>query len=310
MTAITLDTAGNKSTPSSATTVTIDGTAPSGVVTNPTAGSIVTGTVPITSTGSDSVGMWKVEFQVDGVLKGVDASSPYSYAWNSASVANGPHTLTAVIYDAAGNTTASSVGITVQNGTAATAPGAPTLNTPTAGNANVALSWSAPSSDGGAAISGYKVYRGTSSGGETLLTSLGVVTSFTDSTAANGTTYYYQVTAVNSVGESIRSTERSATPQLPLTVPGAPTLNSASWGNASVTGLERPDLERRLRADRLLDLPRHLLGRRSPDRHRQQPRHRLHRRRTHQRRHLLLPGHRQQPDRRKFHAPARRVPPR
>ena len=51
----------------------------------------------------------------------------------------------------------------------ATAPGAPTLNSATAGNGSVALAWSAPASDGGSAITGYKVYRGTSSGGETLL---------------------------------------------------------------------------------------------------------------------------------------------
>src|SRR6185436_3982913 len=88
-------------------------------------------------------------------------------------------------------------------------------------------------SNGGAAITGYRVYRGTSSGGETLLTTLGNVTSYTDA-ASNGTTYYYQVTALNSVGESARSNERSATPAAPATVPGAATLTSATAGNASV----------------------------------------------------------------------------
>ena len=56
-----------------------------------------------------------------------------------------------------------------------------------------------------------------------------------DPSASNGTTYYYQVTAVNSVGEGGRSNERSATPVAPATVPGAPTLNSATAGNGSVT---------------------------------------------------------------------------
>ena len=89
-------------------------------------------------------------------------------------------------------------------------------------------------SDGGSAITGYKVYRGTSSGGETPLRDLGTVTSWTDTDASNGTTYYYQVTAVNSVGEGARSNERSATPAAPATAPGAPTLNSASAGSGSV----------------------------------------------------------------------------
>src|SRR5262249_15309131 len=116
----------------------------------------------------------------------------------------------------------------------ATAPGAPTLNSATAGNSSVALAWSTPATDGGAAITSYRVYRGTSTGSETLLTTLGVVTSWTDNSATNGTTYYYKISAVNSVGESAPSNERSATPSQPATVPGAPTLNSATAGNSSV----------------------------------------------------------------------------
>ena len=117
---------------------------------------------------------------------------------------------------------------------AATVPGAPTLTSATGGNASVSLIWSAPASNGGAAITGYRIYRGTYSGGETLLTIVGNVTSYTDA-ASNGTTYYYQVSALNSVGEGARSNERSATPTAPATVPGAPTLTSATGGNASVT---------------------------------------------------------------------------
>src|SRR5262249_14093942 len=51
----------------------------------------------------------------------------------------------------------------------------------------------------------------------------------------NGTTYYYKVSAVNGVGEGALSGERSAMPQASATVPGAPTLNSASPGNTQVT---------------------------------------------------------------------------
>ena len=65
--------------------------------------------------------------------------------------------------------------------------------------------------DGGSAITGYRIYRGTASGGETLLTTVGNVTSCTDTAVANGTTYYYQVSAVNAVGEGSRSNERFAT---------------------------------------------------------------------------------------------------
>jgi fibronectin type 3 domain-containing protein len=116
----------------------------------------------------------------------------------------------------------------------ASVPGAPTLNSATGGSGSVALSWSAPSSDGGSAITGYRIYRANVTGGETVLTTVGNVTSWTDTSVANGTTYYYQVSAVNSVGEGFRSNERSATATASATVPGAPTLNSASAGNGSV----------------------------------------------------------------------------
>src|SRR6185436_11793041 len=73
------------------------------------------------------------------------------------------------------------------------------------------LSWNAPA-DGGAPITAYKVYRGISAGGETLLSSVGNVTAFDDATALKGTKYYYRVAAVNSVGEGTQSNEVSATP--------------------------------------------------------------------------------------------------
>ncbi len=108
----------------------------------------------------------------------------------------------------------------------ATVPGQPTLSA-TAGNAQVGLSWTTPV-DGGSPISGYRLYRGTVSGSLSLYQSLGVTSSYTDTAVSNGTTYYYQVSAVNAVGEGTRSAERSATPTVPATVPSAPVGFTAS----------------------------------------------------------------------------------
>jgi hypothetical protein len=96
-----------------------------------------------------------------------------------------------------------------------TAPGAPTLSAG-AGDGVVHLSWTAPS-DGGSAITNYKVHRGTSTGGESLLTTLGSVTSFNDTAVTNGTTYYYKVSAVNAIGEGPLSNEASAKPTVQAT---------------------------------------------------------------------------------------------
>ncbi len=111
-----------------------------------------------------------------------------------------------------------------------TAPAAPTNLKATAGNAQVALTWT-----GSAGATSYNVYRGTSSGGETLLQSGLTATSYTDTSAANGTTYFYTVAAVNSVGTSARSSEVSATPAASVTPtqllgnPGFETGTASPW---------------------------------------------------------------------------------
>jgi cellulose 1,4-beta-cellobiosidase len=110
----------------------------------------------------------------------------------------------------------------------ATVPASPTLSA-TAGNGQVALGWTTPA-DGGSPLSGYRLYRGTTSGSLSLYQTLGVVTAYTDTAVTNGTTYYYQVSAVNSVGEGSRSAERSATPTAPASVPSAPLGLTATQG--------------------------------------------------------------------------------
>ena len=97
----------------------------------------------------------------------------------------------------------------------ATVPSAPQSLTAKGADGSVSLSWAAPSSDGGSPVTGYDVYRGTSPGGEsaTPLASNVVTNGFTDTSAVNGTTYYYMVAAVNAAGLSPQSSEASATPQ-------------------------------------------------------------------------------------------------
>jgi hypothetical protein len=120
LTAIARNAAGTQAT-SSAITVTVnnpDTVAPAASLTVPVAGATVSGSgVTVSATATDNIGVAGVQFKLDGAsLAAEDTSSPYSITWNTTSVANGSHTLTAVARDAAGNqATSSSITVTVSN---------------------------------------------------------------------------------------------------------------------------------------------------------------------------------------------------
>src|SRR5207248_10026071 len=116
----------------------------------------------------------------------------------------------------------------------ATPPAGPQNRPATPGDGHVDLTWDAPANDGGLPILEYRVYRGTSSGGESFLASAGLSLTFTDSSVTNGQTYYYQVTAKNAAGEGPPSNEASATPNPPATPPDAPQGLTATAGHGTV----------------------------------------------------------------------------
>src|SRR3990170_2157359 len=85
-------------------------------------------------------------------------------------------------------------------------PSAPTLAA-TAREGAVDLSWSAPTDDGGAAVTTYEVYRGTTAGTATLLTTIEAALAYTDTAVTGGQAYWYQVAARNTAGLGARSNE-------------------------------------------------------------------------------------------------------
>ena len=106
-------------------------------------------------------------------------------------------------------------------------PTASAITSITPGNSQISLSWTPVT---GAAT--YNVKRSLTSGGEATIASV-TGTSYLDSPLINGTTYYYEVSAVNISGESANSGEASSAPVAPPA--SAPVITSATPGNNQIT---------------------------------------------------------------------------
>ena len=99
--------------------------------------------------------------------------------------------------------------------TPTTTSSAPLTLQATAGDAQVDLTWSPPSDDGGSPITGHRVWRGTVSGALAFLIAIGNVQMYSDTDVTNDVTYYYAVAAENSRGVGPQSSQASATPTAP-----------------------------------------------------------------------------------------------
>jgi len=116
--------------------------------------------------------------------------------------------------------------LTVRPSATATIPNAPRSFTATPGDRQVTLSWIAPSSNGGAAITSYQISR---DGGVTWVTASSN-TSHTLTGLTNGTSYSFHVRAVNSAGIGPAATVLAT----PATVPGAIRSFRVTPGNGQV----------------------------------------------------------------------------
>lgn len=98
------DAAGNVGQSQSVTvTVANDVQAPTVSLATPANNTTVSGSVSISANATDNVGVSRVDFYLNNVLLTATNMAPYSYSWNSKTVANGVYTLTAKAYDAVGN---------------------------------------------------------------------------------------------------------------------------------------------------------------------------------------------------------------
>ncbi len=193
---------------------------------------------PSNNGGSAIIG-YKIERSLDGstwntvVANSGSTGTTYSDTGLTASTA---YTYRVSAINSVGTSSPSNTASATTSGTTITVPQPPTGLTATAiSSSAINLSWSAPSNNGGAAITGYKIERSTD-GGATWSTDVANTgtssTTYSDTGLAPSTAYTYQVSAINSVGTSSPSNTASATTS--STTSGI-TLNSVKSTSGTVS---------------------------------------------------------------------------
>lgn len=134
-----------------------DTQAPTVGITSPAGGASVSGLASVDVSATDNVGVTKVELRANGSIVASDAVAPYQFSWNTSESANGSVTLTAIAFDAAGNSktsTAAAVNV-VNNLVADTTPPVVAITNPAGGETlgrTVQISVSASDNNGAAGI--------------------------------------------------------------------------------------------------------------------------------------------------------------
>lgn len=211
-----------------------DTTPPTVSLSAPSSGATLSGSTTVSANASDNVGVAGVQFKLNGNNLGAEVtSSPYSSSWDTTSVSNGTHTLTATARDAAGNTTTSSpVTVTVSN-VVATAIAAPTVSL-TASPASIAssqsstLAWSSTNTTSCTASGGW---TGTKTTSGTQSVSPTSTTNYTLSCTGTGGTAQ-QMTTVTVTSATPAPTVSLAANPATITVGQSSTL---SWSSTNAT---------------------------------------------------------------------------
>ncbi len=86
-----------------------DRIAPTVNITSPVNGSTITGTINISISASDNIGVSSVNLTINGIDKGSLTTTPYVFTWNTTDIANGLYTIIATAKDAANNSSSYSI---------------------------------------------------------------------------------------------------------------------------------------------------------------------------------------------------------
>ncbi len=105
-----------------------DNVPPVVAITSPANAATVSGTITLSASASDNVGVSSVIFKADDNQIGSVMASPYTISYNTENLSNGSHAFFATAYDAAGNASSSSVTVDVLNDSTILQPSSPVLS--------------------------------------------------------------------------------------------------------------------------------------------------------------------------------------
>jgi Fibronectin type III domain len=202
-------------------------TAPRSPVAKPANGSVKLTWLAPSSNGGATITYYGVQRSTNGTTW-VYAGSPAGTTINVGGLTNGTRYYFRVrAHNSAGFGPFSAV----VNAVPRKVPTAPRSPVAKPGNKTVKLTWTAPSSNGGAAIDRYQVWRyTTSTGWKNIASPTG--RSYQVPNLVNGTKYSFRIRAHNAAGYGPFSTVVTAVPR---TVPNAPTAPTVTVGDGSVT---------------------------------------------------------------------------
>ncbi len=185
-------------------------TAPTGVAASAAAVSAkVTWTVPSSDGGSAITGYRITPYLGGQAQSPVNVAAPASSAQVEGLTAGSSYTFTVIAINAIGLSPESTPSNAVVP-TGASLPGAPTAVTATAKSSGALVAWSAPASDGGSPITGYKVIPFLGASAQTPTSVSGSATSATVTGLTNNVDYTFKVAAVTAAGTGPESAASGA----------------------------------------------------------------------------------------------------
>lgn len=161
---------------------------------NTTPSGIVSGTITLSGTATDNVGVTRLDlYRDDDVLLASTVATSYQMALDTTTLADGRHCFFAWAYDPAGNIGASTSSCVIVDNNPPSVPSG-LVATPVSTN-EIVLDWT-PSTDAGSGVAGYQVVR------DNLLFVNTTMSTFSDSGLATASRHCYTVTAVDLLGHT------------------------------------------------------------------------------------------------------------